>query len=130
MSTRKSTAESLRKGLKQEDDALEARFSTAESVVSQLRGAAGPGAAASAPAATEERKSKAPAERVVRETVSMPLSERNTLDDLLTTARRHGLYEVTRSQLLRAGIAQLAALEADELERELAKVERLRPGRK
>jgi hypothetical protein len=87
-------------------------------------------AASPTAAAAEQRKPKAPTARVVRETVSMPLSERDKLDELLTTARKRGLYEVTRSQLLRAGIAQLAALDGEGLERELAKVERLRPGRK
>jgi hypothetical protein len=67
---------------------------------------------------------------MVRESVSMPVQERQILDDLVKSLRKRGVYEVTRSQLLRAGIAKLAALAGPELEEAIATVERGRPGRK
>jgi hypothetical protein len=134
MTARKSVSDSLRKGLQQEDVALEARFTAAESVVSQLKAVGTSPQPPAAQPAQNRQKRKAQAsgssERVVRESLSMPASERATLDELITTLRKRGLYEVTRSQLLRAGIAQLAALQGPELERVVAAIERPRPGRK
>ncbi len=127
MTARKSVTDSLRKGLQQEDVALEARFTAAESVVSQLRST---GRRAGAQPAPKRKAEASSTERVVRESFSMPAAERATLDALITTLRKRGLYEVTRSQLLRAGIAQLVSLEASELERVVAAIERPRPGRK
>lgn len=122
MTVRKGAADSVRKGLKHEDEAA------AESVVSQLKGG---GAQEVPPAAAHEREGKTPSvERVVRESFSMPAAERTKLEELVKMLRKRGLYEVTRSQLLRAGIAQLAALEVAELERAVTAVERGRPGRK
>jgi hypothetical protein len=142
---RKSVADGLRKGLQREDQALDARFAVADSAMAQMKAVvttAEPPPAAAAPAVPKSAAHK-PAKRasskptkpaaagpVVRESLSMPIEERNTLDQLIGTLRKAGLYEVTRSQLLRAGIAKLAMLKPAELKQAITGIERGRPGRK
>ena len=79
---------------------------------------------------TEASHRSALSERWVRESLSMPQEEREILDRLIHTLRSRGAYEVTRSQLLRAGIAALAGLQPRALEFAISRVERGRPGRK
>ena len=141
---RKSVADGLRKGLQREDQALDARFAVADSAMAQMKAVvttteapppAAPAAQKSAAHKAAKRASSKPikpaaAGPVVRESLSMPLEERNTLDQLIGTLRKAGLYEVTRSQLLRAGIAKLARLKPAELKQAVTGIERGRPGRK
>jgi len=132
MSARKRAAASLRKGL-QEDTVLQKRFATADSVVGQLR-SVGESTPEAAPVTANGKPRQAPkalaSQRMVRESISMPVQERQVLDDLVNILRKRGVYEVTRSQLLRAGIAKLSSLAGPELEEAIASVERGRPGRK
>jgi hypothetical protein len=140
---RKSVAEGLRKGLQREDRALDARFAVADSAMAQLKAAAtatepqppvtpegAKFSGKSAKRASSKSTKSAADGAVVRESFSMPSDERDTLDRLILTLRKRGVYEVTRSQLLRAGIAKLAALEGPELEEAILSVERGRPRRK
>jgi hypothetical protein len=140
---RKSVAERLRQGLQREDQALDARFAVADSAMAYLKTAARtmesqspvPPASAKLPSNISKRTTSEPtrpaaAGLVVRESFSMPLEDRDTLNQLIDVLRRRGRYEITRSQLLRAGIASLATLNPAELERAVAEVQRGRPGRK
>jgi hypothetical protein len=143
---RKSVADGLRKGLQREDDALDARFAMADSALAQLKTIAtvtatrfpSTPATAGVPAvdtnstsSSTSRSSKAGSNvQVVRETLSMPVNERDLVDQLIALLRKRGLYEVTRSQLFRAGIAKLAALDPAELESAASVIKRGRPSRK
>lgn len=65
-----------------------------------------------------------------RVAITLPPEEFARLEGLKESLQKAGLYSVTRSQILRAGIALLAALQGPELERVVAAIERPRPGRK
>ena len=115
----------LRSGLAKEDVALEERFRRADSLL--LRGTP-----ASAP--TEKRKASAanagPTDRMDRMAITLFPEESARLEGLLHGLKKAGLFDVTRSQLLRAGIEQLAKLSADELQQVVGAIERGQPGRK
>lgn len=70
------------------------------------------------------RKPKPRELKMVRESLTLPLAEQKALSDLQLALRKRGRYEVTRSLILRAGIARLAQLPAAELLRALDAVEK------
>ncbi len=65
-----------------------------------------------------------------RVAITLTPEEFARLEVLKVSLQKMGLFSVTRSQILRAGIALLAALQGPELERVVAAIERPRPGRK
>ncbi len=109
-------------GLKREDDA-------SESVVSRLKGANGSAPAATRASSQNQKASREPS-ALVREPLARPARERATLEQIARTLRERRLHELAPSQLLKAGIAELAALGARQLERAIAALERGRLGRK
>ncbi|MGH8325243.1 MAG: hypothetical protein ACRET2_00610 [Steroidobacteraceae bacterium] len=115
----------LRSGLAKEDAALEERFRRADSLL--LRGTP-----ATAPA--EKRKASAASggitDRMDRMAISLFPAESARLEELRHGLRKAGLFDVTRSQILRAGIEQLAKLSPDELQQVVGAIERGQPGRK
>jgi len=75
------------------------------------------------------RKPKAPELKMARESLTLPPHEQKTLYDLQLTLRKRGRYDVTRSLILRAGIAKLAQLPAAELQRAVDAIARGGSGR-
>jgi hypothetical protein len=66
---------------------------------------------------------------VVRDTYSMPLDEFDQIDQFRSEAAKHGQF-VSKSEVLRAGLAALAQLTGEELAGAFSTVQRLKPGRK
>ena len=65
-----------------------------------------------------------------RMAISLFPEESVRLEKLQEALRKAGLYEVTRSQILRAGLEQLAKLAPTELQQVVGAIERGQPGRK
>lgn len=66
---------------------------------------------------------------VVRDTFSMPSSDHSLIEQLRTRAAREG-HITNKSEIVRAGLHGLAALDAAQLVILLEKLERIKPGRK
>jgi hypothetical protein len=137
--SKKTMAEQLRKGLRIEDAALDARFGKADEVMERLEqegttlltpSATVPTPASRAPAKKKAAASSATSDLVVREGFSMPQEERAIIDELQATLRKHGLYEVTRSQIVRAAIATLGNFNPEQLVKAVGSIERRTPGPK
>jgi hypothetical protein len=115
----------LRSGLAKEDVALEERFKRADSLLFR-------GTPASAP--TGRRKASAAggsaSDRMDRMAITLFPEESARLEGLRQGLKKAGLFDVTRSQILRAGIEQLAKLSSEELQQVVGAIERGQPGRK
>jgi len=122
----------LRSGLAKEDVALEERFKRADSLL--LRGNAEEPTQEEAPAPASRvkrrRVSASDGETMDRVALTLPPEEFARLDGLKASLQKAGLYSVTRSQILRAGVEQLAKLSTEELQQVVEAVERGQPGRK
>lgn len=140
--SKKIMAEQLRKGLRIEDAALDARFGKADEVMERLEQEGTtlltPSTTAPTPAAP---KSPAPGKKktaasstigdlVVREGFCMPPEEKASIDNLQETLRKQGLYDVTRSQIVRAAIATLGTFSPEQLVKAVGSIERRTPGPK
>jgi hypothetical protein len=140
--SRKTMAEQLRKGLRIEDAALDARFGKADEVMERLEQegttllappttvltSAAP--KARAPEKKEPETSSTTSDLVVREGFSLPQEERAIIDKLQATLRKQGIYEVTRSQIVRAAIAALGNFNPEQLVKAVGSVKRRTPGPK
>jgi hypothetical protein len=140
--SRKTMAEQLRKGLRNEEAALDARFGKADEVMERFEQERttlfAPSTAVPTPAAPKARApakkkaaaSSATSDLVVREGFSMPQEERAIIDNLQAILRKQGLYEVTRSQIVRAAIATLSNFNPEQLLEAVGSIERRSPGPK
>ncbi|MDG6937952.1 MAG: hypothetical protein JRN42_05370 [Nitrososphaerota archaeon] len=122
----------LRSGLAKEDVALEERFKRADSLLLRSPEEAPPQEEAPAPASRVRRRrvSASDGETMDRVALTLPPEESARLERLKESLQKAGLYSVTRSQILRAGIEQLAKLDAEQLQQVVNAVERGQPGRK
>ena len=69
------------------------------------------------------------ATRVVRDIFSMPETDYQRIDQLRQACLRHGVA-VNKSEVIRAGLILLSGLSADELRLALARVEKVKVGRR
>jgi hypothetical protein len=140
--SKKTMAEQLRKGLRNEDAALDARFGKADEVMERLEqegmtllapSTTAPTSAAPKARAPQKKRaaaSSATTDLVVREGFSMPQEESAIIDRLQATLRKQGIYEVTRSQIVRAAIAVLSNFNPEQLVKAVGSIERRTPGPK
>lgn len=82
-----------------------------------------------APATAPAEKSPPPPSAVVRETFSMPPRDSELIDELRARAGRHGRL-CFRSEIVRAALRSLAALDEVHMIAAVDAVERVEPGRK
>lgn len=119
----------LRSGLAKEDVALEERFRRADSLL--LRGGATETTPeAPAPAPKKRKASTSDGETMERVAITLPPEESTRLERLKESLQKAGIYSVTRSQIMRAGIEQLTKLSLDDLQKAVEAIERGQPGRK
>jgi hypothetical protein len=142
--SKKTMTDQLRKGLRNEDAALDARFGKADEVMERLEqeGTTLLASPAASPPATPTARAplkkgtvmpttrSASSDLVVREGFSMPREDKEALDKLQATLRKQGLYDVTRSQIVRAAIATLGSSDPEQLVKAVETIERRAPGPK
>lgn len=89
---------------------------------------AAPKAAAKPKTAAVEAKVKAPKEKLVRDSFTMPEAEYAVLGQVKKTALKAG-FEVKKSELLRVGVALISQIDLATLKKVLASLPQLKTGR-
>lgn len=82
----------------------------------------------SAPATVTKKSKKEPKVKIVRDSFTMPQSEYQKIAEIKETCLEAGLF-VKKSEVLRAGLKALAKLNAAQLKRALAGLEKIKTGR-
>ena len=108
----------LRSTVAQQDAALVSRFDQADSILLK----------ASEPVTelTPTRQKSS----VVRDTFSMPLDDYARIEELRIIANKQGRSSTSKSEVVRAGLQALGALNGQQLVEALDRLEKLVPGRK
>jgi Arc/MetJ-type ribon-helix-helix transcriptional regulator len=139
--TKKNFGAALQHTVEQQDASLKKRFEAADSVLlseprSDLKARVAeraPGKAEKAPragSAEATKKLSAPAgDLAVRDTFSMPPEEYEVIDRVRNKVAREG-FIYSKSEVVRAALAALGAMQTKDLVYLLSKVERIKPGRK
>lgn len=112
------------------EDAAPAASLPAEEVPAKVPGKPAKGGknAKSGKSEKADKASKPVKTRLVRDSYAMPESEYRQIGELKKRAQALG-GEIKKSELLRAGLAMLSALNDDELKAVLARVDRIKTGR-
>jgi hypothetical protein len=112
---KKTMKDALKQSLKTEEQRIEERFSKAEGIFTS-------------PIEKEpETIIKKISDPLIRDTFSMPKKDNDLIGEVKMRCMRAGV-DTTKSEIVRAGIRQLAKLPADELCRLVESVEKLKPG--
>lgn len=112
---KKTMKDALKSSLKTEEKYVEERFIKADNIFS----------IASEKQAIESTKKQA--ELVIRDTFSMPKEDGELISEVRLRCMRAGI-DTTRSEIVRAGIRQLAKLSHEELYKLVEGIEKLKPG--
>lgn len=97
----------------QQDTALEDRFDKADSILLKTSDAA-----------------KVTKPTVIRDTFSMPQDDYGRIEELRVIAARQGRISTSKSEVVRAGLQALSALNGEQLVEVLNRLQKLVPGRK
>lgn len=108
----------LRSTIAQQDIALVDRFDKADSILLK------------SPDPTTELRPATQKSSVVRDTFSMPPDDYARIEELRITAAREGRVSTSKSEVVRAGLQVLGALNGQQLVEALGRLEKLVPGRK
>lgn len=108
----------LRSTVAQQDVALVDRFDKADSILLK------------ATEPTTELRPTTQKSSVVRDTFSMPPDDYSRIEELRITAAREGRVSTSKSEVVRAGLQALGALNGQQLVEALSRLEKLVPGRK
>lgn len=132
MSSRKrpTMKDALKSSIASEEKALDLRFERAENVLA-LREAKKIESSGSRGEKKETKEKPRPAPSrptVVRRTFSLTQTEYDLVFELKRRCNLEG-FEAAQSEIIRAGLHQLARLDGTELKRALGKIEKLRRGR-
>jgi hypothetical protein len=123
VATRKSAVRSLERGLAAEERLLEERVAKAEGLLGIQHAGGAPGATGLT------RLTPPPKPRIVRDTMTMPDSDYALITDLKHRLMRLDV-EINKSEVLRAGLHALNAMDDAALKGIAETVERIRRGRK
>lgn len=113
--SKKNFDEKIHSTVEDQDRALEQRFENIDSLLLKSN--------------FREKASTAPRPSVIRDTFSMPESDHALIAAVITTALKTG-RATTKSEVIRAGLHILSALEDRQLIKILNSLEKLTPGRK
>ena len=133
MPQKPSMRDALQKSLGSEQKAVQDRFDKAEAVLaladSRRRAPVAPVEEAPPPAAKPRVKAvRAPRPKVLRRTFALTEDEYRLIFDLKKKCNLAG-FEAAQSELVRAGLHQLATMDAAALEAALSRIEKLKRGR-
>lgn len=109
----KDMKSALKKSLITEEEHIKDRFSKADQIFAKTE-----------PIKNEEKKTVEP---VIRDTFSMPKEDSTLIYEIKLKCMKAGI-DTTKSEIVRAGIRQLATLSQNDLYKLVGAVEKLKPG--
>ncbi|BAY08171.1 hypothetical protein [Calothrix sp. NIES-2098] len=118
----------LKTSLKEEDTAVQSRFEKAESLLGEKPHLADTPQSVSEPSKQEEIAVSPSEKKVVRDTFTMPADDYELIAAIQERCLQSAL-NVTRSEIVRAGLRMLHDLSNEELTNALKAVEKIKSGR-
>ena len=121
MNAKRDFSSALRKSTGTQKQVIDARFAKADSVLLNIK--------SEVPSPPPPAEPTPKVEMVVRDTFTMPPAEHELIEQLRTIAAKEGRI-VTKSEIVRAGLAVLVNLKPEGLLQALEHLVKVRPGRK
>ena len=128
MATKRKMADALTASLNNEQDAVQKRFELAESVLEKKAPKIQTPKASSKVAVIASPKPKPLQEKVIRDTFSLPQTD-YTLIDALRKRCLKAETSATKSEIIRAGLHALSAMNNQELTQTLKSLQKVKAGR-